>query len=191
MNSQINQNENFIKPITTDMLRRVSKSLYNRTPGSDYLLKFISDVDGINTLGCFTSKGIDKINSTIYSDPFTQEFILNVLSNMYELFLQEAITLEDMSYYVSQLYRPIMEDSTLKETYVNIMPKYNNSILTTYGAVFVEVMIFKSLVPHLLNEHVAYSNFVRENDPEIKKVRKEYMDKILGNTKEGEDNEKQ
>lgn len=172
------------------MLKRVSKSLYNRAPGNELLIKFITNIDYINTLGCFTNKGIDNLHNLVYSDPYTQEFILNILSSMNELFLQEQVTLEDMSYYVSQLYRPLQEDPTLRQTYINIMPKYDQNILKTYGAIFIEIMIFKSLIPHLLNEHVAYKTMTSEMEDEaIKRQRKEYLDRILGREDEGEKNE--
>lgn len=178
--------------ITEEILDKAAEMLVNSYGNVKALTDFLSDLDTINTFGYFTFKGLDRYKRMIFANPAQQETRIEILQILNTSFVQQGINIFSMSSFVAEIYTPLRFDEDLHKTYVNLMPEYKNSILETYGALFIQGMMLRVLSMRIVN--LLAPKLVKEteaqSEAEIAKTRKEYIDSLPeGGIVEGVDNE--
>lgn len=143
--------DNEVKIITEEILDKTAVILVEVFQDNKELVEFLSDLDTVNTFGYFTIKGMKRLDSFIFTNPRQQEARIEILQALNNAFLQQGVNLYSMSAFVAELYTPIMHDPKLREAYIHLMPEYKESILTTYGSIFVQSMMLRTLGVRIAN----------------------------------------
>ena len=172
--------DNEIKLITEEVLDKSATIIVEMFQDNKELVSFLSDLDSINTFGYFTIKGMKKLESFIYTNPRQQEARIEILQALNSAFLQQGVNLYGQSAYVAELYTPIMHDKRLLDAYANIMPEYKDSILTTYGSIFVQAMMLRTLGVRIANvllpKKLKHEEELRAQ--EASKIKNEYISSL-------------
>lgn len=125
----------------------------------DYTLEeldtFARIVNSIYRYGYLTDDGNRAYVEIMYGVPTVQDLRLDILSTMYEQFLLEGITLQDLSNHIMNLYIPMHSDNLIEQAYstssdINIIK--SNDYIATFGSNFILFLIFKTLTVELLKE---------------------------------------
>lgn len=141
--------ERLLKIISKEILVNVSETLVDKYQLDNAIWDFIRELNSINTNGCFTIEGKNRIINSVVKDSRTQEVRFEILADVTAAFLQETITLDDMSAFIGQLYRPLEDCTILSVAYNGLLPTYKDSILSTYGATFVQAIMLRTISTHM------------------------------------------
>lgn len=157
--------------LNNEVIDNVSKRVFENYPKYDDMYKLCMDLDRMYLYSMYTSNGLMELKRTIFRKQH-QDFNLNFLKDVYDAFLFEGTTGEEMLQYCEDTYFLLKTDSQLKKVYGMLLPEVQTGIpreqefLSIYDIIFVQIIMAKKIALNISKLCYARSATIKKEEEE-------------------------
>lgn len=183
--------------LNSNTIEIVSSKVLEKYPDSNRMLHFVRQIESMNTYSMYLSEGLMELKRIIFRRDI-QDFTLNFLKDVWDTFILEGVTKEEMIAYVEDTYQLLKNDSQLSRVYGDLLPVKASNVpedkefISIYDMIFVQIMMLKLISLKLVTKCVEIMNMHKQEEADkqrlesIRRQREETL-KQLDGTK-GKDN---
>lgn len=141
--------------LNNEVIENVSKKVFDNYPDYRPMFSLCRDIERLHLYTMYTSDGLKELKRIIFRQ-MNQDFNLNFLKDVYDMFIFEGSTPEELLKYAEDTYWLLKEDSQLKRVYILFLPEVTQGVpreqefLSIYDTIFVQIVLLRKIALNII-----------------------------------------
>lgn len=158
--------------LNSQMIEIVANKVFEKYPEFSRVLHLSKQIESMNIYSMYLSEGMLELKRIIFRKE-TQDFTLNFLKDVWDTYILEGVSKEEMIAYAEDAYQLLKNDSQLSKVYSMLLPPKQKDIppekefLSIYDTIFVQIIMFKLISLRLVKLCTDQINVKREEEQMI------------------------